>query len=53
MKRILFISPRDPFSGRFSGDVIRANKFLNFLKKNNKVTSISTGNSDLTKKAGN
>ncbi len=33
MKNILFISPRNPFSGRYSGDVIRAHKFINFLKK--------------------
>ena len=53
MKKILFISPRDPFSGRFSGDVIRAEKFLNFLKKKNLVTAISPGNFNLTKKKGN
>ena len=50
MKKILFISPRDPFSGRFSGDVIRAEKFLNFLKRKNLVTAISPGNFNLTKK---
>lgn len=53
MKKILFISPRDPFSGRFSGDVIRAEKFLNFLKKKNLVTSISPGDFNLTQRYGN
>ena len=43
MKKILFISARDPFSGRFSGDVIRANKFINFLSKKFKVEIISLG----------
>ena len=43
MKKILFISARDPFSGRFSGDVIRANKFINFLSKKYQVEIISLG----------
>ena len=43
MKKILFISVRDPFSGRFSGDVIRANKFINFLSKKYQVEIISLG----------
>ena len=43
MKNILFISPRNPFSGRYSGDVIRAHKFINFLKKKNKVEVVSLG----------
>ena len=33
MKKILFISTRNPFSGRYSGDVIRSLKIINFLKK--------------------
>ena len=33
MKKILFISTRNPFSGRYSGDVIRSLKIVNFLKK--------------------
>ena len=33
MKRILFISPRNPYSGRYSGDVIRSLKLINLLKK--------------------
>ena len=36
-EKILFISPRNPFSGRYSGDVIRAHKFINFLKKKIKL----------------
>ena len=30
MKKILFISVRNPYSGRYSVDVIRSLKFLNF-----------------------
>ena len=41
MKKILFVSPRNPFSGRYSGDVVRANKFVNFLSRNNYVKVIS------------
>ena len=41
MKKILFISPRNPFSGRYSGDVIRAKKFIYFLSRNNYVKVIS------------
>lgn len=33
MKKILFISPRNPYSGRYSGDVIRSLKIINLLKK--------------------
>ena len=32
-KKILFITPRNPFSGRYSGDVIRAKKISQYLKK--------------------
>ncbi len=41
MKKILFVSPRNPFSGRYSGDVVRANKFINFFSRNNFVKVIS------------
>ena len=41
MKKILFICPRNPFSERFSGDVIRAKKFIYFLSKNNYVKVLS------------
>ena len=33
MRKILFITTRNPFSGRYSGDVIRSLKIVNFLKK--------------------
>ncbi len=33
MKKILFISIRNPYSGRYSGDVIRSLKIINLLKK--------------------
>ena len=33
MKKILFISTRNPYSGRFSGDVIGSLKIINVLKK--------------------
>ncbi len=32
-KKILFISTRNPYSGRYSGDVIRSLKIINLLKK--------------------
>ena len=41
MKKILFISPRNPFSGRYSGDVIRAKKIIHFLSRNNYIKVIS------------
>ena len=34
MKRILFISTRSPYSGRYSGDVLRSQKIINLLEKN-------------------
>ena len=34
MKKILFISTRNPFSNRYSGDVIGSKKIVNILKKN-------------------
>ena len=37
MKKILFISKRNPFSGRFSGDVIRSKKFIQYFSKRNIV----------------
>ena len=37
MKKILFISVRNPFSERYSGDVIRSKKFVQYLKKKNSV----------------
>ena len=52
MKKILFISVRDPFSGRYSGDVIRAEKFISYLSKKNYVDVISLGkdNNEFRKK---
>ena len=37
MKKILFVSTRNPFSGRYSGDVIRSFKIINILKKKYEV----------------
>jgi hypothetical protein len=52
MKKILFITTRNPYSGRFSGDVIGSLKIINFLKKKNKVDVVSLGNkkTDIKKK---
>jgi hypothetical protein len=50
MKKILFICPRNPFSERFSGDVIRAKKFIYFLSKNNYVKVLSPDLKDTRKK---
>ena len=35
MKKILFITIRNPYSGRYSGDVIRARRIIEYLKKKN------------------
>jgi polysaccharide biosynthesis protein PslH len=43
MKRILFIATRNPYSGRFSGDVIGSLKIINFLKKKYKVDVVALG----------
>ena len=32
-KKILFITTRNPYSGRYSGDVLRSLKIINLLKK--------------------
>ena len=32
MKKILFITTRNPYSGRFSGDVLRASRVIKLLK---------------------
>ncbi len=40
MKKILFITTRNPYSGRYSGDVIRALKVIKYLKKKNVVDVI-------------
>ena len=46
MKKILFLTVRDPFSGRFSGDVIRSKKFVEYFSKKNKVQIFSLGNNN-------
>ena len=50
MKKILFVCTRNPFSKRYSGDVIRANKFINYLSKSNYVKVISTNTQNSKKK---
>ena len=52
MKKLLFISPRNPFSGRFSGDVIRAKKFIGFFEKKYKTPVITIDKVDSNKKIG-
>ena len=46
MKKILFITTRDPFSGKFSGDVIRSAKIINFLKKSYNIDVVFLGKKD-------
>ena len=41
MKKILFISTRSPYSGRYSGDVIGSKKIINLLKKSNIIDVVS------------
>ena len=50
MKNILFITTRNPYSGRFSGDVIGSLKIINFLKKKHKVSVVSLGGENLNSK---
>ena len=50
MKKLLFITPRNPFSGRYSGDVIRANKFIHFLSKKYNLQVISLDKNNIKKK---
>ena len=52
MKKILFISPRNPFSGRFSGDVIRAKEFALFFSKKLKTTIVTLDRINSNKKIG-
>ena len=40
MKKILFITTRNPYSGRYSGDVIRAKKIIKYLRKKNSVVAV-------------
>ena len=43
MKKILFISTRNPFSNRYSGDVIGSKKIVSVLKKNNSLDLVTLG----------
>ena len=52
MKKILFISPRNPFSGRYSGDVIRAREFANFFSKKFNTTLVTLDKINSNKKIG-
>ena len=45
MKKILFLTVRDPFCRRFYGDVIRSKKFVEYFQKNNvQVLALGKGN---------
>ena len=46
MKKILFISVRDPFSERYSGDVIRSKKFVQYLLKKNNIEVVCLGSTN-------
>ena len=52
MKKILFISPRNPFLGRYSGDVIRAKKFVNFFEKKHQTTVVTIDKFHSSRKVG-
>jgi len=41
MRKILFITTRNPYSGRYSGDVIRAKKIIEYLRKKNSVDVVA------------
>ncbi len=41
MKKILFISTRNPYSNRYSGDVIGSKKIINILKKNSSLDLVT------------
>ena len=44
MKKILFITTRNPYSTRFSGDVIRSYKIIEVLRKKHKLDVLYLGN---------
>ena len=51
MRKILFISTRNPYSNRYSGDVIGSKKTLQILKKNSTLDIVTLGDrKDLSKK---
>ena len=41
MKKVLFVSTRNPYSNRYSGDVIGSRKIVNILKKNSILDVVS------------
>ena len=50
MKKILFISTRNPYSGRISGDVIGSLKIINFLKKKYDVDVVTLSKKGMANK---
>lgn len=46
MKKILFISTRNPYSNRYSGDVIGSKKIISVLKRNSKLDIVTLGDKD-------
>ena len=46
MKKILFISTRNPYSNRYSGDVIGSKKIVETLKKNSELNIVTLGNEE-------
>ena len=51
MRKILFISTRNPYSNRYSGDVIGSKKTLQILKKNSSLDIVTLGDrKDLSEK---
>jgi glycosyltransferase involved in cell wall biosynthesis len=52
MKKILFITTRNPYSGRLSGDVIGSLKIINFLKKKHQIDVITLGRGKSNLKRG-
>tara|TARA_B100000902_G_scaffold16267_1_gene19451 strand:- start:4132 stop:5265 length:1134 start_codon:yes stop_codon:yes gene_type:complete len=53
MKKILFISTRNPYSNKYSGDVIGSKKIINILKKNNTLDVVSLGEKENFSKKNN
>tara|TARA_A100001015_G_scaffold300759_1_gene386649 strand:+ start:816 stop:1949 length:1134 start_codon:yes stop_codon:yes gene_type:complete len=46
MRKILFISTRNPYSNRYSGDVIGSKKIISILKKNCEVDVVTLGDKE-------
>ncbi len=46
MKKILFVSTRNPYSNRYSGDVIGSKKIVNILKKKSLLDVVSLDNKE-------